>query len=134
MDFSFSLLHLFYMFIGILVTLFLFNIFSKKKTEGMNNNDQSSNGENGENGIGANSEQYMSTIKTQNIKMQDIFLLDKYKSQYTSIILSLDDYLNNMMLNCALTKFNNPDELINKLSTMQQAKNALNSIMKFVDQ
>ena len=49
-------------------------------------------------------------------------------------IRNLDDYLNNMMLQTALTvNQNNPQISIAKLAQMQQAKVALNSTMKFID-
>jgi nucleoside-diphosphate-sugar epimerase len=44
------------------------------------------------------------------------------------------DLVNNLMLNTALSiDANNPDKAIEKLANLQQAKIALNNVMKFVD-
>ena len=86
------------------------------------------------NGIAGNAAAYAAALKANTIKSQDTFLISKYRSDYESAILNLDDLLNNLMLKTALTvNQENPSESIEKLSKMQQAKVALNSVMKFVD-
>jgi len=58
----------------------------------------------------------------------------KYRSDYETAILNLDDLISNLMLQTALNvDQTNPSPAINKLAQMQQAKTALNSVMKFVD-
>lgn len=90
----------------------------------------SSNG----NGIAGNAASYAAAIKSATIKSQDTFLISKYRGDYESAILNLDDLINNLMLRTALTvNQENPIESIEKLAKMQQAKVALNSVMKFVD-
>ena len=86
------------------------------------------------NGIAGNAASYAATLKAATIKSQDTFLISKYRSDYESAILNLDDLINNLMLNAALN-FNqsDPSSTINSLAQMQQAKVALNSVMKFVD-
>jgi hypothetical protein len=86
------------------------------------------------NGVAGNASSYSAALKAATIKMQDTFLISKYRSDYESSILNLDDLLNNLMLNTALNvNQSNPGEAIEKLAKMQQAKIALNSVMKFVD-
>ena len=86
------------------------------------------------NGIAGNASSYSASIKSEVIKSQDTFLISKYRSDYESVILNLDDLINNLMLNTALTvNQSNPQQSIIQLGQMQQAKAALNSIMKFLD-
>jgi hypothetical protein len=86
------------------------------------------------NGIAGNAASYAAAIKATTIKSQDTFLISKYRSDYESAILNLDDLINNLMLKTTLSvNQDNPGESIAKLGQMQQAKIALNSVMKFVD-
>lgn len=86
------------------------------------------------NGIAGNAASYGATIKSANIKMQDMFLISKYRSDYETAILNLDDLLSSLMLQTALTvDTKNPQATIKQLSDMNQAKTALNTVMKFVD-
>ena len=86
------------------------------------------------NGIAGNAASYSATIKSANIKLQDMFLISKYRSDYESAILNLDDLLSSLMLQTALTvDTKNPQATIKQLADMNQAKVALNSVMKFVD-
>ena len=103
--------------------------------EGMTNNkDSSPTVATPANGVAGNAASYAASLKSSTIKMQDMFLISKYRSDYESAILNLDDLVSNMMLNTALSvNQQNPTEAIEKLATMQQAKTALNTVMKFVD-
>lgn len=86
------------------------------------------------NGIAGNAASYSAALKAATIKSQDTFLISKYRSDYETAILNLDDLINNLMLKTALSV--NPDDpgtSIAKLGQMQQAKTALNSVMKFID-
>jgi hypothetical protein len=86
------------------------------------------------NGIAGNASSYAASLKSAVIKSQDTFLVSKYRSDYESAILNLDDLINNLMLKTALTvNQSNPQQSIIQLGQMQQAKSALNSIMKFID-
>jgi len=85
-------------------------------------------------GIAGNASAYAATIKAETIKMQDVFLISKYRKDYEDIILNLDDYINVLMLKAALTiDKNTPEPALSKLSELNQAKVALNNVMKFVD-
>lgn len=86
------------------------------------------------NGIAGNAAGYAAQIKSEVIKLQDQFLISKYRKDYEDAILNLDDYLNAMMLQTALSiDQTNPQPSIANLAQMQQAKLALNSTMKFID-
>ena len=86
------------------------------------------------NGIAGNAAAYVAALQAAIIQSQDTFLISNYRSDYESAILNLDDLINNLMLKTALSvNQDNPGESIIKLGQMQQAKVALNSVMKFVD-
>jgi len=86
------------------------------------------------NGVAGNAAAYAAELKSATIKSSDTFLISKYRSDYETAILNLDDLINNLMLNTALTfNQNSPYQTIERLAQMQQAKVALNSVMKFVD-
>ena len=86
------------------------------------------------NGIAGNASSYAASLKAATIKSSDTFLISKYRSDYESAILNLDDLISNLMLNTALSvDQTNPIKSIEKLGQMQQAKTALNTVMKFVD-
>lgn len=85
-------------------------------------------------GIAGNAASYGAQIKAVTIKLQDAFLIAKYRSDYETVILNLDDFINNLMLKNTLSfDKENPTDSISKLVELQQAKVALNSVMKFVD-
>ena len=86
------------------------------------------------NGVAGNAAGYAAQLKSVVIKSQDELLISKYRSDYENAVLNLDDYLNSLMLQTALSvNQNDPQKAIAKLAQMQQAKIALNSTMKFID-
>jgi hypothetical protein len=98
-------------------------------TNGAGNNTSSSS-----NGIAGNAASYAASLKEATIKAQDTLLISKYRSDYESAILNVDDLINTVMLKTALSvNQNNPLDSIEKLANLQQAKTALNSVMKYVD-
>ena len=125
-----------FLFIGIcFVAYLLFKNFNFSYKEGMTSNStDNAAATSSSNGIAGNAAASGATIKAANIKLQDTFLITKYRSDYENAILNLDDLLNNLMLQTALNvDINNPEKSITKLANMNQAKTALNSVMKFVD-
>ena len=107
---------------------------SNKNTLNKNALNKNALNKNASNGIAGNAASYAATLKASTIKSQDTLLISKYRSDYESAILNLDDLINNLMLKTSLSvNQNNPIEDIIKLGQMQQAKVALNSVMKFVD-
>jgi len=123
-----------FLFIGILFVLYLIfrglNFRIKEgMTDGTTNNDISQ-----ENGIANNAATYGANIKATNIKYQDQLLITKYRKDYETAIINIDDLINNLMLNTVLSiNSNKPDNSIKKLVELNQAKTALNEVMKFVD-
>jgi len=86
------------------------------------------------NGIAGNIENYAANIKSLTIKNQDTLLISKYRKDYENAILNLDDLINTIMLQTALSVDNsNPMPSLEKLNNLNSARGALNSVMKFVD-
>lgn len=125
------------LFILIFIILYLVfrNFNYNPLREGMKDNSDASIASNApENGIAGNAAAYGAGLKAATIKLQDTFLITKYRSDYETVILNLDDLINNMMLKTTLSyNQNNPGEAVDQLAKMQQAKAALNSVMKFLD-
>ena len=123
-----------FIFIGIcfLVYLVFRNIKTLKLSEGMTSSSSTSTSVT--NGVAGNASAYAANVKTASIKLQDTLLISKYRSDYENAILNLDDFINNTMLQTALnTDLTNPQSSITQLSNLNQAKTALNSIIKFID-
>ena len=86
------------------------------------------------NGIAGSAQNYAANIKSMTIKSQDRLLISKYRSDYENAILNLDDLINTMMLETALSvKNTDPMTSFKKLNELNSARGALNSVMKFVD-
>jgi len=107
--------------------------------EGLTNNtsDKSSN-----NGVGASATNYASVLKNQvTLLHNDTLLLNnnEYVKEYGNIILSMDDYINALMLKTVLsidvsaTDIKTNIEHIKNINELNSAKSALNSILKYVD-
>jgi len=123
-----------FLFIGICFILyFLFRNINFRTVEGMT--DASGNTvPTPPNGVAGNAASYGATIKSANIKSQDIFLISKYRTDYETVILNLDELIDNMMLKTTLTvDTTNPGDNIKNLAELNQAKLALNTVMKFID-
>lgn len=110
-----------------------------KITEGMTNNDDSTKSNKTlEMGIAGNSNNYAEAIKSQAVKLQDELLVSKYRKDYENAIIHLDDLTGLMMLKVALSMkiTNDPKEVatqLNNLNILKQAKDSLNTTMKFLD-
>jgi hypothetical protein len=127
-----------FLFIGIsLVAYLLFRNFNYKNQysliEGMT--DASGNSVTSTvNGIAGNAAAYGAQIKSATIKLQDTFLITKYRSDYETVILNLDDLVDSLMLKTVLSmNTNNPGDSVKQLAEMNQAKVALNNVMIFLD-
>ena len=127
-----------FLFIGIsLVIYLLFRNFNYNNQysliEGMT--DASGNAVTpADDGIAGNAASYGAQIKAATIKLQDTVLISKYRSDYETAILNLDDLVDNLMLKTVLSiDTSNPADGLKKLADMNQAKLALNNVMKFVD-
>jgi len=127
-----------FLFIGIIFVVYLlFRNFKFDIQEGMETKKDTpatSQTTSSTNGIAGNAASYGASIKSTSIQLQDMLLISKYRSDYETAILNLDDLINNLMLETALNiDAKNPQTSIEKLGKMNQAKVALNSVMKFVD-
>jgi hypothetical protein len=81
---------------------------------------------------------YAATIKSQVVKLQDELLVSKYRKEYESAIINLDDYIGYLMikqtLNMKLTGDIKSDiESINNLNILKNSKESLNATMSFLD-
>lgn len=124
-----------FLFIGIIFVVYLlFRNFKYDIQEGMETPKPTSQTTSSANGIAGNAAAYGASIKSASIQLQDMLLISKYRADYETAILNLDDLINNLMLETALNiDAKNPQSSIEKLGKMNQAKAALNSVMKFVD-
>jgi hypothetical protein len=86
------------------------------------------------NGIAGSAAAYAAQIKAQAIQIEDQLLISKYRADYETVILNLDELVNSLMLQTALNvSQTNPERSLVDLSNLQQAQIALNSVMKYID-
>lgn len=123
------------LFIAIFFVLYLlFRNFNYDLKEGMTDASGNTVTPSTKNGIGGNASTYASTIKSANIKLQDTLLVSKYRSDYEQVILNMDDFVNNLMLQTVLNiNPSNPQNAVQQLAQLNLAKGALNNVMTFVD-
>ena len=105
-----------------------------KITTASSENEKGVNEKGVNNGIAGNAATYAAALKADTITSLDALSITKYRGDYESAILNLDDTIDVLMLKTALN-FNKeqPFNTAEKLSKLHQAKIALNSVMKFVD-
>jgi hypothetical protein len=84
--------------------------------------------------MAGSAQNYAANIKSMTIKNQDMLLISKYRTDYENAILNLDDLIGTMMAKTALSvDQSNPMASLEKLVQLNNARGALNSVMKFVD-
>jgi hypothetical protein len=81
---------------------------------------------------------YAAAIKAQVVKLQDELLIAKYRKDYESVIINLDDYIGYLMIKQSLNMKLDGDmksniEAINNLNILKSAKESLNATMTFLD-
>lgn len=123
----------FILFIGI--TFMLYLIFSvSNNIEGMTTSNNNAPTMTTNNGVAGNAANYTALIKAETIKIQDMLLLNKYRKDYESAIISLDEMVDNLMLKTVLSiDREKPEKSLERLVNLNQSKVALNNVMKFVD-
>ena len=90
----------------------------------------------GEAGAAAN---YAAAIKANVVQLQDELLISKYRKEYESVIINMDDYVSMLMIKLTLNmKVNDLNskaniEILNNLNTLKTAKDSLNVTMKYLD-
>lgn len=125
-----------FLIIGFFIYLIFSNMSNIGTIEGMttNTSTDTTTSSSSENGIAGNAASYAAAIKAQTIKLQDSFLISKYRKEYENVIISLDDLVNNLMLKTALSvKKDSPQSTLKDLISLNESKAALNSVMKFID-
>ena len=107
---------------------------SKAPASSSNTSSTSTTSSGSSNGIASNSANYASAIKSQAIKLQDVLLVSNYQQNYENSIIALDDLVNNLMLQTALSvNASSPTQTLTQLVALNEAKSALNNVMKFID-
>ena len=81
---------------------------------------------------------YAAAIKANVVKIQDELLVSKYRKDYETAIINLDDYIGYLMIKQTLNMNLNGDiksniETINTLNSLKSSKEALNTTMTFLD-
>lgn len=117
-------------FCVILVASFFGSFLSKR--EGLTTNGGSSSS--GEAGSAAG---YADEIKAKMVELQDTLLIDKYRKNYETTIINLDDYIGMLMVQqCLNLKLDGGKELLtglNALNTLRNAKDNLNTTLEYLD-
>lgn len=127
------------LFAMILLGLYFFfrNYDMQVNREGLENNDKKKSvSSSSSNGFASNSQTYLQSIKDINMKSKDQLNItnSEYRKNYEDIILNMDDLISYAMLKATLTiDKSKPEETIIKLSQLNQARTALNNVLKFVD-
>ncbi len=86
------------------------------------------------NGVAGDSKDFGMQIKDLVVKTQDKLLVSKYRVDYEQVILNTDELVDTLMLQNLLNiDLSNPYPALEKISTLNQTKLALNNIIKFVD-
>lgn len=131
----------FFKIIGILIVGFFIIYMSIKMfqlqtniVEGLTNNDSSNSGL----GEAGSASTYAANIKSQVIKLQDELLVSKYRKEYESSIINMDDYVGYLMIKQVLNINLSADqktviESLNNLNVLKNAKDSLNYAMTFLD-
>jgi len=116
--------------IGMVTFMFFSSTYEPTTIEGMTNQ----KGKKPNYGGAGKSQTYADQIKAETVRLQDTLLISKYKANYETVLLNLDDYFNHLMLKHAVSiDFNNPEPSIRQLSALKGSKDALNNVMKFLD-
>jgi hypothetical protein len=90
-------------------------------------------------GAAGNAAKYAAAIKSLTTNIQDELLISKYRKDYENAIINLDDFVSMIMLKQALSLKasdgnSKPNiEVLASLATLKSSKDALNSIMTFID-
>jgi len=120
-------------FIGLVIFglcfYFLFSFVNRGRREGMENASKT--------GVSGDASNYAIGLKQSVTKTQDTLLVKKYRKDYENVIMDMEDYVNNMMLQTVLSiDYTNEASAMEKLKTLnvlQESKQSLNATMKFVD-
>jgi len=122
--------------VGFFVIYMVLKMFKLQKSvvEGLTNAD-SPTPVSGEAGTAA---EYAAGIKSRLVQLQDELLVAKYRKDYETAIINLDDYIGYLMIQQTLNMKFEGDiktqiESINNLNILKNAKESLNATMAFLD-
>ena len=106
--------------------------------EGLTNGSDTNTTINPSSGEAGTSSSYAAAIKANVVKIQDELLVAKYRKDYETAIINLDDYIGYLMIKQTLNMNLNGDikaniEAINNLNILKGSKEALNATMAFLD-
>ena len=124
-----------------LIIIFILNIFKSQKNmiEGLTNADGTiTSVPTPSSGVAGTAASYAAAIKANLIKLQDELLVSKYRKDYESAIINLDDYVGMLMIKQVLNMNVSGDvksniDAFNNLNTLKTAKESLNTTMAFLD-
>ena len=121
----------------IYIVLMLFKV-QGSVVEGLTNSDGTTTVPTNASGEAGTAASYSAGVKAQVVKLQDELLVAKYRKDYESAIINMDDYAGMLMLKQILNINMKGDskavvEQLNALNTLKQAKDSLNVAMKFLD-
>lgn len=131
--------------LGILFVVFVsylvYSTFFVKKREGLETaTATASSSISSSSGIAGNAATYAAGIKQKTVNLNDTLLISKYRKDYETLILNVDDYVNSMMLNTVASidtgSTNTPSKMIESMKILNElsaAKESLNKVMKFVE-
>jgi hypothetical protein len=131
--------------LGILFVVFVsylvYSTFFVKKREGLETaTATASSSISSSSGIAGNAATYAAGIKQKTVNLNDTLLISKYRKDYETLILNVDDYVNSMMLNTVASidtgSTNTPSKMIESMKLLNElsaAKDSLNKVMKFVE-
>ena len=134
--------------LGTLFVLFfsylVYSTFFFKKREGLENattsTSSSSSSSSSANGIAGNASTYTASIKQKTVNLNDTLLISKYRKDYETQILNIDDFVNSMMLKTVasidIDAANTPSKMIESMKLLNElsaAKESLNKVMKFLE-
>jgi hypothetical protein len=135
----------FFKIVGILIVCFFIiyivvKLFHLQATvlEGLTNGTETTTTTNPSSGDAGNAASYAAAIKANVVKIQDELLISKYRKDYESAIINLDDYIGYLMIKQTLNMNLTGDiksniETINILNSLKSSKEALNTTMTFLD-
>lgn len=111
-----------------------YSIMEGMSTDDISSTSTTSTSTSTSNGIAGNAAAYGANLKAQSIKAQDSFLISKYRTDYENVIVNMDDLVNSLMLQTTLSVDpSSPQDSLGKLVMLNNAKAALNNVMKFID-
>ena len=125
--------------IFIIIIIIFYNIYNTQ-IEGMTNKkNNNKNSTTNSTSRGINSTKFHEKLKEHHINLKSDLNIPKHRNDYENILIEMNDYVDGLMLSEVLNidpnNINNP-KLINtiqNITKMNQSKESLNKIMKYLD-